>query len=110
MTDELESNPDQISGSFPDDNNYALADRIAQELMDLLIQDYKEDEVFVVSKDRIVVDEEAFKNKFPYTLDKIEPERPIVIKQQQPVVSPKGAAAPPKPAPTAKELADRKFL
>jgi len=37
LTDELESNPDQISGSLPADINFPLADRIAQELMDLLI-------------------------------------------------------------------------
>ena len=48
--------------------------------MNLLIQDYKEDEIYNVSKDRVVVDEEAFKGKFPYTLDKVEPERPITIK------------------------------
>ena len=77
--------------------------------MDLLIQDYRDDQIYVVSKDRVVVDEEAFKGKFPYTLDKVEPERPIVIKQQQPD-SPKSARAPAKAAPTAKELADKKFL
>lgn len=48
--------------------------------MELLVQDYRDDQIYVVSKDRVVVDEELFKGKFPYTLDKVEPERPIVIK------------------------------
>ena len=51
-------------------DNYALADKIALELLGLLVDEYKEDQTYHVSTEPTKVDEDDFKEKFPYTLDR----------------------------------------
>jgi hypothetical protein len=76
--DYLESNPDEIdkSISMSDDIN-SKAEKIAQELLDLILAEYKGDNTYIVSCEKKQIDEEEFRNKFPYTLDVKVPEHEI---------------------------------
>ena len=59
------------------DDVYSKADKIAQELLDLILAEYKGDNTYIVSCEKKNIDEEAFQNKFPYTLDVRLPEPDI---------------------------------
>ena len=63
--------------SKSDGDIFGKADKIAQELMDLILAEYKGDNQYQVSNKKIVIDEDDFKDKFPYTLDRQEPEKEI---------------------------------
>ena len=73
--------------------------------MKIILEDYKEDTGFDVNATRDQPDEEEFKTKFPWTLDKV-PEKPL---------APKPAGIKPlseitkKPAKTAREIEDEKY-
>ena len=57
------------------------ADRIAQDFLDQILKEYKDDNTYIVSCEQKQIDEDLFKDKFPYTLDikPVEPEiRPPV--------------------------------
>lgn len=111
--EELESNPDAIghsgthSLSRSDGDIIGKADRIAQELMDLILAEYKGDNQYLVSTEKVVVDEDDFREKFPYTLDRREPE--VEIRPPQPMQIQIGNKPEPKKK-TEKELADEAFL
>ena len=112
--EELESNPDAIghsgthSLSRSDGDIIGKADRIAQELMDLILAQYKGDNRYLVSTEKVVVDEDDFRDKFPYTLDHREPE--VEIRPPQPMQIVIGGKKPEAKRKTEKELADEAFL
>jgi hypothetical protein len=58
---------------------------IAGELMEQMIENYKNDESHTVDtgKDANKMDEEEFKNKFPWTLDKMPEPSPKPVKKAQ---------------------------
>lgn len=64
-----------------------MAELIAAEFMGTLVENYKQDNKLFLNNQKIDVDEDLFKHKFPWTLDK-EPEPPTKIKEKvKPVVS-----------------------
>lgn len=105
VSEDLQSNPEHISASNVSELDLK-ADRIAQELMELLIEDYKADEGYTVTTEPMQIDEESFKDKWPYTLDvKPEPE-PI----SAPNSARSAASAPAKKPKTQKEKDDDAYL
>ena len=58
------------------DDLLAKADFIAQNLLDQILKEYKDDNSYFVSCEQKQIDEDAFRDKFPYTLDvkPVEPE------------------------------------
>lgn len=90
----------------------AKADRIAQEILDLIIAEYKGDNTYIVSCEKKEIDEEAFMDKFPYTLDKRpdpEPEfRPPSLSQS--TLSSNSASMPKPKQKTAKDIADEQYM
>lgn len=61
IEDDLESNPDEIdkSISMSEDIN-TKADKIAQELLDLILAEYKGDNTYIVSCEKKHIDEDEF--------------------------------------------------
>lgn len=43
----------------------------------MIVQEYLSDNTYTVSRERNLVDEELFKDKFPYTLDVVQPQQVI---------------------------------
>jgi hypothetical protein len=79
---------------------FAKADAIADEMLRVLIESYKENSRFELTSRVNQPDEEEFKNKFPWTLDKLPlPKEPAIIKR--PEVK--------KRVKSERELADEKF-
>ena len=100
---DLESNHDEVSSS----DVFGKADKIAQEILDLILVEYKGDYSYIVSCEKKDVDEESFLTKFPYTLDK--------PKEQEQEFSPPRimSETPDKPiqkVKTAKEIQDEEFM
>ena len=93
------------------DDLLAKADFIAQNLLDQILKEYKDDNSYIVSCEQKQIDEDAFRDKFPYTLDvkPVEPEiRPPTLPPQNSARS--AASSPAKKAKSAKELQDEVFL
>lgn len=76
-------------------------------MLDLILAEYKGDNNVVASTEKVDVDEEDFKDKFPYTLDKKEPE--IEMRPPQPMQITIANKPEPKKK-TEKELADEAFM
>ena len=75
---DLESCPDGVgqSGSMSanDQDIFAKADQYTEELLELILQNYQEDEnEFKLDATNEQPDEEDYKQKFPWTLDKKPP-------------------------------------
>ena len=105
---DLESCPDGVGQSHSMSGNDgadlgAKADKITEELLELLIEDYKLNSEFNLNATNDQPDEEDFKDKFPWTLDK----------KPEPKPSPKPAGVklgvPQRPPKTARELQDEEF-
>ena len=78
---DLESCPEGIgqSGSMSanDQDIFAKADVLTDELLELILKNYKEDENdFDLDATNDQPDEEDYKDKFPWTLDKKPPPKP----------------------------------
>jgi hypothetical protein len=103
----FESNPEEIgqSASMSGGDIYARADLIAQNLLDQILREYKDDNTYIVTCEKKQIDEDDFREKFPYTLDvkPVEPEiRPPVLPSQN--SSRSTASSPSKKIKTAREI------
>lgn len=109
--EDFESNPEEIgrSASMSDDI-FSKADAIAQDLLDQILREYKSDNSYIVSCEKKQIDEDAFIDKFPYTLDVRvpEPELKPFLSTQSSVKS--TASQPVKKQKTTKELQDEIFM
>lgn len=86
------------------------ADRIAQELLDLIVAEYKGDNSYLVSCEKKDIDEEIFAEKFPFTLDK-RPEPEPEFRPPSAQSSTLSSATKPKPKQkTAKDIADEQYM
>jgi len=96
---DLESCPDGVgnSGSMSGDDINIRADMITDELLNLLLEDYKQNEDYNLDMHE-QPDEEEYRDKFPWTMDK-KPE-------PKPAPKPAGITmgAKPKPPKTIREL------
>lgn len=107
LTD-LNSCPEEISKSASKSAGEDIlqkADLITDELLKIILEDYKEDTGFDVNATRDQPDEEEFKTKFPWTLDKV-PEKPPAPK---PAGTKPASELGQKPAKTAREIEDEKY-
>lgn len=104
--DDLESCPDDIGKSQSDNEIFAKADKIAEELLKVFLETYKADNKFDLSVRNKQPDEDEFKNKFPWTLDK-EPEPKPKPAKIEPAIIKKPES--PKRIKSERELADEKF-
>jgi len=104
---DLESCPEGVGQSASMSGNdadlMARADLITNELLELLIEDYKADGDFNLNASREQPDEDQFKDKFPWTLDK-KPEpkpspKPVGVK----------VGAQPRPPKTIREIRDEQY-
>lgn len=66
--DDLESFPDDIAESF--DEYQLTVDNITDELLNLILTEYKNDPTLGVEKEKI--DETTFYSKWPFTLDQLQ--------------------------------------
>ena len=105
---DLESCPDNVGQSQSMSGNdqdmlMAQADAITDELLNLILEDYKADEEFDTNATQEQPDEDDYREKFPWTLDK----------KPEPKASPKPpgvkVGAPPKQPKTERELKDEAF-
>ena len=82
---------------------FAKADAIADEMLKALLDNYKDDTRFLLSVKVNQPDEDDFKDKFPWTLDKQpekeKPKEPVIIKRPE----------TPKRVKSEREIADEKF-
>lgn len=81
---DLDSCPEEISKSgskSAGDDLLLKADLIAEELLSAIIDDYKENSTFDLNATNQQPDEDDFRKKFPWTLDKI-PEKPPAPKPE----------------------------
>lgn len=71
---DLESCPEGVGQSGSMSNNehdiMAKADLLTEELFELILNDYKEDDEFNLNATHEQPDEEEYKDKFPWTMDK----------------------------------------
>jgi len=82
---DFESVPDDVTGSKSLNDDDMLAELIAGELMQQMIENYKNDDhICDPDKDANKIDEEEFKDKFPWTLDRIPEPAPKPKKAAQP--------------------------
>lgn len=104
---DLESCPDAIgqSGSMSANDQDMLnkADAITEELLELILKNYQEEEEYNTNACNEQPDEEEFKDKFPWTMDK-KPEpkpapKPVGVKM----------GAQPRPPKTLKEIKDEEY-
>lgn len=100
--DDLQSCPEETGKSQSDDHLFAKADAIADEILKKLLENYKNDERLCLSVKVNQPDEDEFKDKFPWTLDRVpeKPKEPAIIKRP---------AEPKKRMKTEREIADDKF-
>jgi hypothetical protein len=82
------------------------ADKITEELMKIFIETYKADNKFDLSVRNKQPDEEEFKNKFPWTLDKEPEPKPKPAKIEPAIIK---RPESPKRIKSEREIADEKF-
>ena len=89
--------------SAGDQDIFAKADVITDELLELILKDYKEDNEFNLNATHEQPDEEEYKEKFPWTLD--------VKPKPKPSPKPEGVkmGAQPRPPKTIREIKDEEF-
>lgn len=77
------------------------ADAIADELLKIILEGYKQEDKFELTAKVSQPDEDEFKDKFPWTLDRVpeKPKEPEIIKRPE----------TPKRVKSERELADEKF-
>jgi len=101
--DDLNSCPEDIGKSQSEAEMFAKADAIADEMLKALLDNYKDDTRFLLSVKVNQPDEDDFKDKFPWTLDKQpekeKPKEPVIIKRPE----------TPKRVKSEREIADEKF-
>ena len=105
--EDLESCPDGVgqsgSAGHEQEDILAQADAITDELLHLLLEDYKEDGEFNLNAAQDQPDEEDYRDKFPWTMDK----------KPEPKPAPKPAGVPigaqPRPPKTIREIQDEEF-
>ena len=104
---DLESCPEGVGASAsmsgPEADLGAQADLITDELMSLLLEGYKQEDDFDLNATNEQPDEEEFKDKFPWTMDKKPEPKPAPV----PAGVKKGAQ--PKPPKTMREIKDETF-
>ena len=98
--DDLQSCPDDI-GKSQTDELIQKADAIADELLKALIDGYKNESKFGLTAKVKQPDEDEFRDKFPWTLDRVpeKPKEPEIIKRPE----------TPKRVKSDREIADEKF-
>lgn len=93
------------------DDMEMIAELIAAEFMETIVENYKIEDGLILNVQNDKINEDLFKDKFPWTLDK-EPEPPTKIKEKvKPVVSTfvdTGAHAP-KKEKTEREIQDEEY-
>ena len=104
---DLDSCPEEVSKSASKsagDEILSKADNITDELINIILEQYTEEQTFDLNA-REQPDEEDYKDKFPWTLDK-KPEKPPSPK---PISAKSPDAIGKKPTKTIRELEDEKF-
>ena len=106
---ELESVPDVLqsgSGSYSKELDEKFADAMAKELLQAMVEGYKQDNQFELENPQKTIDEDLFEDKFPYTLDKKPVKSPP---KASPIKKPEDAKGEVKKVKTEREAADEAY-